>query len=202
VSFWTCKVVFSYVLSMWWSTLDNLCRGSFQPFCRSLPDDPLLECFEPTDESNIQGYKFLFSSLLVPWEKIKLLWFIEKMCIVLFSFCFSDEVHSKINFICYLVTLPISILSYFNFFHWVAILYKLLELSWFRQILFYTSVCEAYAEAVKRAVVDHHTVWRGYWILCSSFILFSVISCHFFLIYGTWDSNYLDIAIASLGFSF
>ncbi|RDX76331.1 Phosphopantothenate--cysteine ligase 2, partial [Mucuna pruriens] len=29
-------------------------RGSFQPFCRSLPDDPLLECFEPTNESNIQ----------------------------------------------------------------------------------------------------------------------------------------------------
>ncbi|ESW08195.1 hypothetical protein PHAVU_009G026700 [Phaseolus vulgaris] len=32
-----------------------LCRkGSFQPFCRSLPDDPLLECFKPIDESNIQ----------------------------------------------------------------------------------------------------------------------------------------------------
>ncbi|CAL0305541.1 unnamed protein product [Lupinus luteus] len=29
-------------------------RGSFQPFCRSLPDDPLLECFEPADELNIQ----------------------------------------------------------------------------------------------------------------------------------------------------
>ncbi|QCE15837.1 phosphopantothenate-cysteine ligase [Vigna unguiculata] len=29
-------------------------KGSFQPFCRSLPDDPLLECFKPTDESNIQ----------------------------------------------------------------------------------------------------------------------------------------------------
>ncbi|KAI4307338.1 hypothetical protein L6164_030538 [Bauhinia variegata] len=29
-------------------------RGSFQPFCRSLPDDPLLECFEPTNESDIQ----------------------------------------------------------------------------------------------------------------------------------------------------
>ncbi|KAK7383104.1 hypothetical protein VNO78_28773 [Psophocarpus tetragonolobus] len=27
---------------------------SFQPFYRSLPDDPLLECFKPTDESNIQ----------------------------------------------------------------------------------------------------------------------------------------------------
>ncbi|KAK7410560.1 hypothetical protein VNO78_01430 [Psophocarpus tetragonolobus] len=29
-------------------------KRSFQPFCRSLPDDPLLECFKPTDESNIQ----------------------------------------------------------------------------------------------------------------------------------------------------
>ncbi|WJX32622.1 Phosphopantothenate--cysteine ligase 2 [Trifolium repens] len=29
-------------------------RGSFQPFCRSLPDDPLLECFEPTNDLNIQ----------------------------------------------------------------------------------------------------------------------------------------------------
>lgn len=29
-------------------------KRSFQPFCRSLPDDPLLECFKPTNESNIQ----------------------------------------------------------------------------------------------------------------------------------------------------
>ncbi|XP_027364758.1 phosphopantothenate--cysteine ligase 2-like [Abrus precatorius] len=29
-------------------------RRSFQPFCRSLPDDPLLECFEPTRDLNIQ----------------------------------------------------------------------------------------------------------------------------------------------------
>ncbi|XP_054817915.1 phosphopantothenate--cysteine ligase 2-like isoform X2 [Prosopis cineraria] len=29
-------------------------RGSFQPFCRSLPDDPLLECFESNDDSNIR----------------------------------------------------------------------------------------------------------------------------------------------------
>ncbi|KAL8478090.1 hypothetical protein ACS0TY_030111 [Phlomoides rotata] len=28
-------------------------RGTYQPFCRSLPDDPLLECFEVTSESNI-----------------------------------------------------------------------------------------------------------------------------------------------------
>ncbi|XP_050870794.1 phosphopantothenate--cysteine ligase 2 isoform X1 [Lathyrus oleraceus] len=32
-----------------------LCRrGSFQPFCRSLPDDPLIECFEPTNDLDIQ----------------------------------------------------------------------------------------------------------------------------------------------------
>ncbi|KAL4603996.1 hypothetical protein ACB092_10G163600 [Castanea dentata] len=29
-------------------------RGSYQPYCRSLPEDPLLECFEYTDESSIQ----------------------------------------------------------------------------------------------------------------------------------------------------
>ncbi|KDP32728.1 hypothetical protein JCGZ_12020 [Jatropha curcas] len=29
-------------------------RGTFQPYCRSLPDDPLLECFEFIDESDIQ----------------------------------------------------------------------------------------------------------------------------------------------------
>ncbi|KAJ0025387.1 hypothetical protein Pint_08268 [Pistacia integerrima] len=29
-------------------------RGTSQPYCRSLPDDPLLECFEATDELNIQ----------------------------------------------------------------------------------------------------------------------------------------------------
>ncbi|ONI34953.1 hypothetical protein PRUPE_1G507900 [Prunus persica] len=32
-----------------------LCRrGTCQPYCRSLPDDPLLECFEYRDESNIK----------------------------------------------------------------------------------------------------------------------------------------------------
>ncbi|PIN05241.1 putative protein with similarity to phosphopantothenoylcysteine synthetase/decarboxylase [Handroanthus impetiginosus] len=28
-------------------------RGTYQPYCRSLPEDPLLECFEVTSESNI-----------------------------------------------------------------------------------------------------------------------------------------------------
>ncbi|KNA20921.1 hypothetical protein SOVF_047870 [Spinacia oleracea] len=29
-------------------------RGTCQPYCRSLPDDPLLECFESTNDSNIR----------------------------------------------------------------------------------------------------------------------------------------------------
>ncbi|RHN68572.1 putative phosphopantothenate--cysteine ligase [Medicago truncatula] len=32
-------------------------RGSYQPFCRSIPDDPLLECFELTNDLNIQVRK-------------------------------------------------------------------------------------------------------------------------------------------------
>lgn len=32
-------------------------RGTCQPYCRSLPDDPLLECFESTNDSNIQVRK-------------------------------------------------------------------------------------------------------------------------------------------------
>ncbi|XP_062097945.1 phosphopantothenate--cysteine ligase 2-like [Humulus lupulus] len=32
-------------------------RGTFQPFCRSLPDDPLLECFESIDGTNIKVHK-------------------------------------------------------------------------------------------------------------------------------------------------
>ncbi|PON53062.1 DNA/pantothenate metabolism flavoprotein, C-terminal [Parasponia andersonii] len=32
-------------------------RGTCQPYCRSLPDDPLLECFELTDESNIKVHE-------------------------------------------------------------------------------------------------------------------------------------------------
>jgi len=107
---------------------------------------------------------------------------------------------TQINFIGYLVALPISRRTS-NFSPSIAILYKLLELSWFWQILFYTSVCETYSEAVKRAVVDHHTVWHGDWILCSSFILFSMISCHFF---NLWCIRFklFGIVIASFGFSF
>ena len=32
-----------------------LSRGTYQPYFKSLPEDPLVECFEVTDESNIQG---------------------------------------------------------------------------------------------------------------------------------------------------
>ncbi|EFH47209.1 4-phospho-panto-thenoylcysteine synthetase [Arabidopsis lyrata subsp. lyrata] len=32
-------------------------RGTFQPYCRSLPDDPFLECFEFPDKTNIQVHK-------------------------------------------------------------------------------------------------------------------------------------------------
>lgn len=32
-----------------------LCRGTFQPYCRSLPEDPFFECFEPCGDSDIQG---------------------------------------------------------------------------------------------------------------------------------------------------
>ncbi|KAG6776039.1 hypothetical protein POTOM_019542 [Populus tomentosa] len=31
-------------------------RGTFQPYCRSLPEDPLLECFECSDDSAVQGF--------------------------------------------------------------------------------------------------------------------------------------------------
>ena len=40
----------------------NLCRGTYQPFCRSLPEDPLLECFESTDDSSIRGLYFLLAT--------------------------------------------------------------------------------------------------------------------------------------------
>lgn len=38
-----------------WKQYDFICRGSCQPYCSSLPDDPLLECFDISDGSNIQG---------------------------------------------------------------------------------------------------------------------------------------------------
>lgn len=34
-------------------------RGTCQPYCRSLPDDPFLECFEFPDAKNIQGFSLL-----------------------------------------------------------------------------------------------------------------------------------------------
>ena len=35
--------------------MQMLRRGTCQPYCRSLPDDPLLECLEIGDESNVKG---------------------------------------------------------------------------------------------------------------------------------------------------
>lgn len=43
-----------YFLKAGYSVIFLYRRGSYQPYCTSLPDDPLLECFELTDESYIQ----------------------------------------------------------------------------------------------------------------------------------------------------
>ncbi|XP_074330624.1 phosphopantothenate--cysteine ligase 2-like isoform X2 [Apium graveolens] len=43
-----------YFLKAGYSVIFLYRRGSYQPYCTSLPDDPLLECFELTDESHIQ----------------------------------------------------------------------------------------------------------------------------------------------------
>ncbi|XP_060173212.1 phosphopantothenate--cysteine ligase 2-like isoform X2 [Lycium barbarum] len=43
-----------YFLKAGYSVIFLYRRGTCQPFCRSLPDDPLLECFTSTDDSSIQ----------------------------------------------------------------------------------------------------------------------------------------------------
>ncbi|PHU00925.1 Phosphopantothenate--cysteine ligase 2 [Capsicum chinense] len=43
-----------YFLKAGYSVIFLYRRGTCQPFCRSLPEDPLLECFTSTDDSNIQ----------------------------------------------------------------------------------------------------------------------------------------------------
>lgn len=43
-----------YFLKSGYSVIFLYRRGTYQPYCTSLPDDPLLECFELNDESNIQ----------------------------------------------------------------------------------------------------------------------------------------------------
>lgn len=53
-----------YFLKAGYSVIFLYRRGSYQPYCTSLPDDPLLECFELTDESYIQGH-FLINVLLL-----------------------------------------------------------------------------------------------------------------------------------------
>lgn len=43
-----------YFLKAGYSVIFLYRRGTFQPFCRSLPEDPLLECFEVSKEQNVQ----------------------------------------------------------------------------------------------------------------------------------------------------
>ncbi|KAA8538015.1 hypothetical protein F0562_027405 [Nyssa sinensis] len=43
-----------YFLKAGYSVIFLYRRGTCQPYCRSLPDDPLLECFESASDSNIQ----------------------------------------------------------------------------------------------------------------------------------------------------
>ncbi|XP_061365339.1 phosphopantothenate--cysteine ligase 2-like isoform X2 [Gastrolobium bilobum] len=50
----SCWLCFRYFLKAGYAVIFLYRRGSFQPFSRSLPDDPLLECFEPTKDSNFQ----------------------------------------------------------------------------------------------------------------------------------------------------
>ncbi|CAK9173968.1 unnamed protein product [Ilex paraguariensis] len=52
-----------YFLKAGYSVIFLYRRGTCQPFCRSLPDDPLLECFEFTDESNIQVHQSHFEAV-------------------------------------------------------------------------------------------------------------------------------------------
>ncbi|KAI8015401.1 Phosphopantothenate--cysteine ligase 2 [Camellia lanceoleosa] len=46
-----------YFLKAGYSVIFLYRRGSCQPFCRSLPEDPLLECFEVSEELNIQVHQ-------------------------------------------------------------------------------------------------------------------------------------------------
>uniref|UniRef100_A0A803NNE1 DNA/pantothenate metabolism flavoprotein C-terminal domain-containing protein n=1 Tax=Cannabis sativa TaxID=3483 RepID=A0A803NNE1_CANSA len=48
------KFTFWYFVKAGYAVIFLHRRGTFQPFCRSLPDDPLLECFESIDGSNIK----------------------------------------------------------------------------------------------------------------------------------------------------
>nr|XP_017222765.1 PREDICTED: phosphopantothenate--cysteine ligase 2-like isoform X2 [Daucus carota subsp. sativus] len=43
-----------YFLKAGYSVIFLYRRGSYQPYCTTLPDDPLLECFEITNESDVQ----------------------------------------------------------------------------------------------------------------------------------------------------
>jgi len=62
LSFGPADMLFHVMLK---SICDCCFRGTCQPYCRSLPDDPLLECFESTDGSNIQGISVTFPHSVV-----------------------------------------------------------------------------------------------------------------------------------------
>lgn len=63
-----------------------LCRGTYQPYCRSLPEDPLVECFEITDESNITGLFLLATEniCMTSWQVnnffLFMLTYVESSC--------------------------------------------------------------------------------------------------------------------------
>ncbi|KAM7514622.1 hypothetical protein LguiA_004205 [Lonicera macranthoides] len=46
-----------YFLKEGYSVIFLYRRGTFQPYCRSLPDDPVLECFELIDDSSIRVHQ-------------------------------------------------------------------------------------------------------------------------------------------------
>ncbi|KAL7245751.1 hypothetical protein ACSBR2_000980 [Camellia fascicularis] len=70
------------VIFLYRRVVDNVglvMQGSCQPFCRSLPEDPLLECFEVSEELNIQVHqshseavKRAIGEHCVHWYKVSL----------------------------------------------------------------------------------------------------------------------------------
>ncbi|KAI8548207.1 hypothetical protein RHMOL_Rhmol07G0255400 [Rhododendron molle] len=52
-----------YFLKAGYSVIFLYRRGTFQPFCRSLPEDPLLECFEVSKELNVQARQSHFEAV-------------------------------------------------------------------------------------------------------------------------------------------
>lgn len=121
-----------------------------------------------------------------------------KTCIVFFFPSISQTKSTQINFICYLVTLSISSSTSIFF---LGLLFS--TNSWscpdFDKFCFILQ----FARLIRKQ-------WRGLsWIITLYDAEFGFCALHLsyfpwfhviFLIYGASDSNYLDIAIASLGF--